>query len=70
MAIYTVFFVREDGFVPDFELGDFGTDGDALRAAGEMARQHGPILRAEIYNQNRQVAVWSPPQHSGGERCA
>ena len=65
MAIYTVFFVREDALVPDFELGDFGTVDDALRGAGEMVRQYGPILRAEIYHQNRQVAVWSPPQHSG-----
>ena len=70
MAIYTVFFVREDALVPDFELGDFSTVDDALRGAGEMARQHRPILRAEIYRQNQQVAVWSPPQVSGGERRA
>ena len=57
MTIYTVFLVRPDRAVPDFELGDFPTLRAAMVGAAEMAKAHQGPCHAEIYDQGRQVAV-------------
>ena len=57
MTIYTVFFVRPDRAIPDFKLGEFPTLRAAMVGAAEMAKAHRGPCRAEIYDQNRQVAV-------------